>query len=67
MAFLCQSPYHTPDYRRSLDGDTRGGTVLLRDCLREVHESIITCWNFGDEDKVRFPYDVMRNTINVSD
>jgi len=39
-------------YRSSLDGDTSGGTVLLRDCLAEVHEGIITCWNFGDEGKI---------------
>jgi hypothetical protein len=26
--------------------------MLLRDCLAKVHEDIITCWNFRDEDKI---------------
>ncbi|KAH9012450.1 hypothetical protein EDB84DRAFT_1680696 [Lactarius hengduanensis] len=37
-------------YRRTLMDRRRGapesGPMLLRDCIREVHKDIITCWNF---------------------
>jgi hypothetical protein len=26
----------------------------LADYLAEVHQDIITCWNFGDEENVRY-------------
>ncbi|KAI9463259.1 hypothetical protein BJY52DRAFT_74397 [Lactarius psammicola] len=39
-------------YRRALTasgGTLELGQLLLRDCLRKVHEDIITCWNFKGE------------------
>jgi hypothetical protein len=55
MVFLRPSLHHTSDYGRSLVGDMPGvESVKLRDCLAEAHQDIITCWNFRDEEKVRY-------------
>ena len=52
--FLRPLLYTSSDYGRSLAGDMPGAVrVSLRDCLAEVHQDIITCWNFRDEEKVR--------------
>jgi hypothetical protein len=58
IAFLCQPDHavHASDYRNALAGSVPGhgvGQMLLRDCLAKVHQDIITCWNFRDEDKER--------------
>jgi hypothetical protein len=67
-AFLSHPAYHTSDYGRSLDGDMPVvGRVLLRDCLAQLHQDIITCWNFEDEERVRYLCSVMRhqNTLTM--
>lgn len=66
IAFLCQSPDHASDYRNALAGSVPGvGQMLLRDCLAKVHQDIITCWNFRDEDKERRLCGVMRDTLTM--
>jgi len=40
-------------YQRALFGCTPGfGQMLLRNCLGKVHQEIITCWNFRDDEKI---------------
>ena len=55
--FLSQLAYSTSDYRRTLFCSAPGsGGILLRDCVGKVHQEIITCWNFRDEEKVRYVF-----------
>jgi len=66
IAFLCQSSDHASDYRNALAGSVPGvGQMLLRDCLAKVHQDIITCWNFRDEDKERRLCGVMRDPLTM--
>ena len=53
--FLRTPLHHASDYGRSLVDNMPGvERVKLRDCLAEAHQDIITCWNFRDEEKVKY-------------
>ncbi|KAF8552617.1 hypothetical protein OG21DRAFT_103128 [Imleria badia] len=40
-------------YYHALAGSIPGaGNMLLWQCLAQVHQDIVTCWNFKDEDKI---------------
>ena len=49
--------------------------MLLGDCLGRVHQDIITCWNFRDEEKARIslwcsePYSnhIFRKTLSSNE
>ena len=54
VVFRSQLAYYTSDYQRALFSTAPGfGGMLLRDCVGKVHQEIVTCWNFKDEEKVR--------------
>jgi hypothetical protein len=65
LAYLFQSLYPTLGYRRALAGETPDpGTISLRDFLTNLHKDITTCWNFEDEEHVRYYFVVMSHTLD---
>ncbi len=55
------------DYWKAVAGTLPGvGTMLLNECLGQVHQDIVDCWNFSDEEKVRKQCRVLKFLKTIS-